>query len=93
MDNNELIGRLNDAAEECFKEQVNGWGNLMGYSADRIAILVDENNRMREALGIYANPENWQQKDTRTGAFDWFLRGFSGWDIADAALVRTLRIK
>jgi hypothetical protein len=43
-------------------------------------------NVLKAALEIYANKENWNQKDMRTGAFDWFMRGNAGWDIAESAL-------
>ena len=43
-------------------------------------------DKLAAALEIYATPDTWRQKDTRTGAFDWFLRGNAGWDIAQAAL-------
>jgi hypothetical protein len=50
MDSKELIGYLNDAAEACFKEQISGWGNLMGTAADHIAALESDNARLRAAL-------------------------------------------
>jgi hypothetical protein len=53
-----------------------------------IAALTVENRELRAALELYASSDNWRQKDTRTGAFDWFLRGNAGWDIADAALAK-----
>jgi hypothetical protein len=48
MDSKELIGYLNDAAEACFKEQISGWGNLMGAAADHIAALEAENARLQQ---------------------------------------------
>lgn len=50
--------------------------------------LRRENQELRKALEIYATPDNWRQKDLRTGQFDWFLRGNAGWDIAQRALTR-----
>jgi hypothetical protein len=48
MDSKELIGYLNDAAEACFKEQISGWGNLMGAAADHIAALESDNARLQQ---------------------------------------------
>lgn len=70
--------------------------DLLKLNADEASALADvtrllletkrERDALRAALEIYATPDNWRQKDTRTGAFDWFLRGNAGWDIAQAAL-------
>jgi hypothetical protein len=46
----------------------------------------DRHTELRTALEIYANKDNWNQKDMQTGAFDWFMRGNAGWEIAEAAL-------
>lgn len=54
----------------------------------QIAELEAENKRLREALKIYANPDKWAQRYGNQGAWDWFLCGHSGWDIAESALAR-----
>jgi uncharacterized coiled-coil DUF342 family protein len=46
--------------------------------------LEEENTRLREALGKYADRDNWRISDTQCR--DCFLQTEDGWEIAEAAM-------
>ena len=85
----EELTRTNRTAAECIDRlriELDDVNTAHDRDATLALNLYTENKRMRDALTVYADRDNWGKYERIDNYFIWIYSTRKGWEIAEAAL-------